>query len=63
VRDCADKKERIVALAAEVVALKNKRAADKTRFLKFALDFVSNFGQRFLEASKENRHSLELLLL
>lgn len=61
-RDCANKKERIVALRAELVSLQNKRAADKTSFLKFALDFVGNFGRRFLEVSRENRHRLELLL-
>ena len=39
----------------ELSVLSQKADADKERFLKFALSFVSNMGENFLAISQENR--------
>lgn len=61
-KDIATKKQLITDSQTELAGLQNKSTADKTRFLKFALTFIENMGQRFLEVSTENRLRLELLL-
>lgn len=51
----AKKKQEITDLENELNKVTTEAASHKDEFLKFAFDFVSDMGSRFLEISQENR--------
>lgn len=56
------KKEEVANLSDELDSLQSNADSDKEEFLKFAIEFVSNMGSKFLELSPENRLRCKQLL-
>jgi predicted AlkP superfamily phosphohydrolase/phosphomutase len=56
------KKDELESLEDELVNLRNTVDEDKEKFLKFALDFADNMGNKFLELTPENRLKCKQLI-
>lgn len=57
-----DVKAQIAELENDLQNLQTRTAASKTKFLRFALDFIANMEKRFLEIGRDNRLRLEQII-